>query len=126
MSPTTSADSPFELDAKEAYSVFQHRTGAQAAYEQLSQREKQAWRETVEHIEQYGKCECGEELMCPACDQEEPTPRPIPRERPTTRAKARIKELEAEVETLRKQIDCFDKAIEQRQAIQKRRARSKA
>ena len=134
----TSSDSPFEPDAKEAYAIFQHRTGAQAAYEQLSQQEMQAWRETVEHIEYFAtceplpqpaRCECGEELVCPACDQ---APRPLPREKTTTKAKARIIELEDEVQRLKAQIAHFDEAFQEQPshpapvASRKRRARSKA
>jgi hypothetical protein len=61
-----------EAEAKIAYEVFAHRTGATTPWEHLSLNEWQAWKEvinTIEELEQDGpECECGRMLMCPDCD----------------------------------------------------------
>lgn len=71
-SPDVVTRNLLEAEAKIAYEVFAHRTGATTPWEHLSLNEWQAWKEvvqTMDDLEQDGpECECGLSLVCPKCD----------------------------------------------------------
>jgi hypothetical protein len=64
--------SHLEEQAKLAYAIYAHRTGSTAAFEQLGEAHRAAWRELVEFFEQNPECNrCGDPLFCLDCDRAE-------------------------------------------------------